>query len=71
LIRWIGETPARVIYEPTGRNHRTLERALATAGMPIPQKRKRCYREVTHGAGRSYAHLPWPKPRQSADHQYR
>jgi transposase len=35
LVRWIGETPARVIYEPTGRYHSTLERALAAAGMPI------------------------------------
>ena len=71
LIRWIGETLARVIYEPTGRNHRTLERALAAAGMPIPQKRKRCYREVTRGAGRNYAHRPKPMLRQSADHPCR
>lgn len=71
LIRWIGETLARVIYEPTGRYHRTLERALAAAGMPIPQKRKRCYREVTRGAGQNYAHPPWPMLRQSGDHPCR
>jgi transposase len=28
LIRWIGDTPARVVYEPTGYYHRALERAL-------------------------------------------
>ena len=71
LIRRIGETPVRVIDEPTGRNHRTLERALAAAGMPIPQKRQRCYREVMRGAGRNYAHPPWPRLRQSADHPCR
>ena len=71
LIRWIGETPARVIYEPTGRYHRTLERALAAAGMPITQKRKRCYWEVTRGAGQNYGHPPRPRPRQSGDHPCR
>jgi len=35
LIRWIEDTPARVVYEPTGYYHRALERALAAAGMPI------------------------------------
>ena len=71
LIRRIGETPVRVIDEPTGRYHCTLERALAAAGMPIPQKRQRCYRAVTRGAARNYAHPPRPRPQQSADHPCR
>ena len=71
LIRRIGETTAWVINEPTGRYHCTLERALAAAGMPIPQKRKRYYREVTRGGGQNYVHPPRPKLRQSADHPSR
>lgn len=45
LIRWIGQVPARVVYEPTGPYHRKLEARLAAAGMPIvkvnPRQAKR------------------------------
>jgi transposase len=45
LVRWIGERPARVVYEPTGPYHRKLEVALAAAQMPIvkvnPRQAKR------------------------------
>jgi transposase len=45
LIRWIGVTPQRVVYEPTGPYHRKLEAQLAAAGMPIvkvnPRQAKR------------------------------
>jgi len=51
LIHWIGETPARVVYEPTGRYHRTLERALAAAGMPIAKVNPRQARRFAEATG--------------------
>ena len=51
LIRWIGETPARVVYEPTGHYHRGLERALAAAGMPIAKVNPRQARRFAEAAG--------------------
>ncbi|MFM7417421.1 MAG: IS110 family transposase, partial [Alphaproteobacteria bacterium] len=48
---WIGETPARVVYEPTGRYHRTLERALAAAGMPIAKVNPRQARRFAEATG--------------------
>ena len=51
LIRWIGDTPARVVYEPTGRYHRTLERALAAAGMPIAKVNPRQARRFAEAIG--------------------
>jgi transposase len=51
LIRWIGDTPARVIYEPTGRYHRPLERALAAAGMPIARVNPRQARRFAEATG--------------------
>jgi transposase len=35
LITWIGNTVARVIFEPTGPYHRGFERTLASAGVPF------------------------------------
>ena len=51
LILWIGDTPARVVYEPTGRYHRTLERALAAAGMPIAKVNPRQARRFAEAIG--------------------
>jgi transposase len=51
LIRWIGDTPARVVYEPTGRYHRSLERALAAAGMPIAKVNPRQARRFAEATG--------------------
>ena len=51
LIRWIGETPARVVYEPTGNYHRALERALAAAGMPIAKVNPRQARRFAEATG--------------------
>ena len=51
LILWIGDTPARVVYEPTGRYHRTLERALAAAGMPIAKVNPRQARRFAEATG--------------------
>jgi transposase len=51
LIRWIGETPARVVYEPTGYYHRALERALAAAGMPIAKVNPRQARRFAEATG--------------------
>lgn len=51
LIRWIGETPARVIYEPTGYYHRALERALVAAGMPIAKVNPRQARRFADATG--------------------
>lgn len=35
LLRWIGIDVERVVYEPTGRYHRAMERTLAEAGLPL------------------------------------
>ena len=51
LIRWIGETPARVVYEPTGYYHRALEMALAAAGMPIAKVNPRQARRFAEATG--------------------
>lgn len=51
LIRWIGETPARIVYEPTGRYHRALERTLAAAGMPIAKVNPRQARRFAEATG--------------------
>ena len=51
LIRWIGETPARVVYEPTGYYHRALERALVAAGMPIAKVNPRQARRFAEATG--------------------
>ena len=51
LIRWIGETPARIVYEPTGHYHRALERALAAAGMPIAKVNPRQARRFAEATG--------------------
>jgi len=51
LIHWIGETPARVVYEPTGYYHRALERALAAAGMPIAKVNPRQARRFAEATG--------------------
>lgn len=51
LIRWIGETPARIVYEPTGHYHRALERALAAAGMPIVKVNPRQARRFAEATG--------------------
>ncbi len=42
LIRWIGVADvARVVFEPTGRYHRDLERRLGEAGYPLAKVRAR------------------------------
>jgi transposase len=51
LIRWIGDTPARVVYEPTGYYHRALERALAAAGMPIAKVNPRQAKRFAEATG--------------------
>jgi transposase len=35
VLDWIGDDIARVVFEPTARYHRTLERYLADAGLPL------------------------------------
>lgn len=51
LIRWIGPTPIRVVYEPTGPYHRKLEVRLATAGMPIVKVNPRQARRFAQAVG--------------------
>jgi transposase len=51
LIAWIGATPARVVYEPTGPYHRKLETALAQAGMPIVKVNPRQARRFAEATG--------------------
>jgi len=35
LLDWIGQDVERIIFEPTGRYHRAMERHLAEAGLPL------------------------------------
>lgn len=51
LLRWIGPTPARVVYEPTGPYHRKLEVGLAAAGMPIVKVNPRQARRFAQAVG--------------------
>lgn len=51
LILWIGDTPARVVYEPTGPYHRKLEAQLASAGMPIVKVNPRQARRFAEATG--------------------
>jgi transposase len=52
LLRWIGPTPVRVVYEPTGAYHRKLEVRLSTAGMPIVKVNPRQARRFAQAVGR-------------------
>jgi transposase len=53
LIRWLSAEPVkRVVFEPTGPYHRPLERALATAGMPIVKVNPRQARRFKEAAGK-------------------
>ena len=51
LMRWIGATPARVVFEPTGPYHRKLEVRLAQAGMPIVKVNPRRARRFAQAIG--------------------
>ena len=52
LLAWIGATPSRVIFEPTGAWHRAFERALATAGVPLVKVNPRQARRFAEATGR-------------------
>jgi transposase len=51
LIGWIGATPGRVVYEPTGQYHRKMEVKLAKAGMPIVKVNPRQARRFAQAVG--------------------
>lgn len=52
LVRWIGEGPvARVVFEPTGRYHREMERALAARGLPLVKVNPRHARRFAEALG--------------------
>ena len=51
LIHWIRETPAPVVYEATGHYHRTPEKALAAASMPIAKVKPRQARRFAEATG--------------------
>ena len=51
LIAWIGSTPARVVFEPTGPYHAAIERALANAGLPLVKVNPRQARRFAEAVG--------------------
>jgi len=54
LIRWIGSSGvARVVFEPTGRDHLDLERRLDTAGLPVVKVNPRQAKRFAPGARRT------------------
>jgi transposase len=53
LIRWAAEAPlARLVFEPTGRYHRGLARALAEAGLPAAAVNPWAARRFAEATGR-------------------
>jgi transposase len=51
LIAWIGGAVARVIFEPTGPDHRAFERALANAGLSLVKVNPRQARRFAEATG--------------------
>lgn len=52
LLRWIGEEPvARIVFEPTGRYHREMERRLAAADLPLVKVNPRHARRFCEALG--------------------
>lgn len=51
LIRWIGEEPARVIFEPTGPYHRLFEASLVAAGIEAVKVNPRSSRRFAEATG--------------------
>ena len=53
LIAWLaGHAVARVVFEPTGPYHRSFERALAAAGLPLAKVNPRQARRFAEAVGR-------------------
>ncbi len=53
LIGWLSSSPvARIVYEPTGPYHRSLERALAAIGLPLAKINPRQARRFAEATGR-------------------
>jgi transposase len=51
LIAWLAEAPGLVVFEPTGRYHLALERALAAAGRPFAKVNPRHARRFCEALG--------------------
>lgn len=51
LIRWIGEGPVRVVFEPTGPYHRLPEQSLTKAGIAIVKVNPRYARRFAEATG--------------------
>ena len=53
LIKWLAETPlCRVVFEPTGPNHRAVERALGASGVPFVKVNPRQARRFAEATGK-------------------
>ena len=52
LIAWIGKKLARIVYEPTGPYHRSMERALAAVGMALIKVNPRQARRFAEATGK-------------------
>jgi len=53
LIKWLSASPvARVVYEPTGPYHRSVERALGDAGLPLAKVNPRQARRFAEATGK-------------------
>jgi transposase len=51
LIRWIGEAPARVVFEPTGAYHRLFEASVVAAGIEAVKVNPRSARRFAEATG--------------------
>lgn len=53
LIKWMSSEPIeRIVYEPTGRYHRSFERCMAQAGFPLSKVNPRQARRFAEATGR-------------------
>ena len=53
LIKWLAETPlCRVVFEPTGRYHRAVERALGASGVSFVKVNPRQARRFAEATGK-------------------
>ena len=53
FVRWLGAEPVeRIVYEPTGRYHRSFEACMAKAGFPLSKVNPRQARRFAEAAGR-------------------
>ena len=61
LLAWLGDKGPRIVFEPTGPYHRTLERRLAEAGLALVKVNPRQARRIAEATGKlAEIEQAWP-----------